>query len=90
MEIITGVAMFILLVLIFIQRSVIIVLQKEKKKLIAERNELIQKENYLLKAMNDAMTVTEPKGFMAQRMRMAKFKPINEKRIERDLPDEKK
>lgn len=46
----------------------------------------ISREAYLLKTMNDAMKVTEPKGFMAQRMRNApkEFEPRKEKDIKPD------
>ena len=63
---------------------------KKYRTCLEENGELLQKENYLMKAINDSMQVTYPKGFLAQRLRIAPFKPINNKRIKRDLVDEPK
>lgn len=49
----------------------------------------IDRETYLLKTMNDAMKVTEPKKFMIQRMRNApkEFEPRKEEDINPDKID---
>lgn len=67
---------------------------KKRKESIKAQEELseqsalsLQRENYLLKTMNDAMRVTEPKGFMAQRMRNAP-KEFESKTIEEVKPDQ--
>ncbi len=57
---------------------------------VLKQKELLEKENYLIKAINDSMQVTYPKGFLIQRMKRAPFESIDPKRIRRDLIDEPK
>lgn len=69
---------------------------KKRKKSIKAQEELsekyelsLQRENYLLKTMNDAMKVTEPKGFMLQRMKNApkEFEPKTQEEVKPDQVD---
>ena len=55
--------------------------------LMEELSLVLRRENYLLKTMNDAMNVSDPKGFMAQRMRNAPegFEPKTDEEVNRDI-----
>ena len=71
----------------------IYVQNKQMDKLIVMNNELLdevelvlKRENYLLKTMNDAMSVSDIAGFMSQRMRNApkEFQPKTDAEINPD------
>lgn len=62
---------------------------KSRGETMEKYSQTLDRENYLLKTMNDAMNVTEPKGFMAQRMRNApkNFKAKTEEEVNPDIVD---
>ncbi len=55
-------------------------------KALKDIDNILKRENYLLKTMNDSMLVADTKGFMAQRMKNAPkdFKPKTKEEINPD------
>ena len=92
LEIILAISLIINIIYWFIVKAITTQLFKtmELLKRVEEigkgYSEALDRENYLLKTMNDAMLVTDTKGFIAQRMKNAP-KHWKEKTLEEVNPD---
>ncbi len=53
------------------------ILIEQNKRLLKKNEVLLDKEKYLLNAMNDSMNVKEPKRFLAHRLSIAPWDPID-------------